>query len=308
MKSHTGCCDAARSDPLTKNLMKQRLQTTDYSSVHERERSWHRDLEGHWSRLEKDAPRLQPYVGDPYQTMQTLTDGLRKIEPAARPSPTYGSPLPRLPASGATPLQSQMSKLIAQTAHPRNIRPAGRGNKGATFASSSGPARPQPLTKRAFHRRAYDRETKTVQEPDQDTMAMLDAMTRVRGMQISPEFSRVHSDEGRRRSSKSEQLDPPSMPTWRRAGTHPPIDEGDRRTQRLWQRLVRNEKTTLLTIARLALPAGALFDMASERSVVLRRGVGRSAPCLAPKTNRSHGMPPCHHSSFRLVIGNWLGN
>ena len=45
---------------LTSLATVQQLTTHDYSSIHDRERSWARDLTGEFARLERDAPRQPP--------------------------------------------------------------------------------------------------------------------------------------------------------------------------------------------------------------------------------------------------------
>ena len=223
------------------------------------------------------VPRDVPGPADAYDQYQTYTDGARTIQ--LPPRSVSCDPLPLMPAYPAeSPYSAAVSGLI-RSGHATRAAAGKRGGQGAAFHSSAGPARPRQLTKKQFHRLAKSKPTAAAMAAgrggpvgtiDRPSQAALVQGVRLDGGTL-PEFSYAARREVEPLLSAEED----GLPAWQRVGGHPPLAEANPAVQRRWQRLVRREQSTLLTIARLALPAGALFDLQTERSVVLKRGVGR---------------------------------
>jgi hypothetical protein len=160
-------------------------------------------------------------------------------------------------------VQGELSKMIETAAgSPAGRHACGReSDRAKGFGRPSGgtkPDRPAEISRPTFHARAKPfvpigglpdamGHNGLVRSP-----SMLKAPRAIAASASLPEFSYSHRHQ-------AEELDaPPSDPAWQRAGSHPPADAG--RLMQRWRRVLKREQSTLLTIGRLARPAGALFD------------------------------------------------
>lgn len=252
---------------LTSLPVVQQLMTTDYTSIHEKQRYWAKDSTGAFAMLEASAPRQPPIsarIVDQFASARepgkagrkALGQLLKEPQRAASCEPVLSSCADRPQTSP----QRELQRRLGEWARKPGLDTEAHAPKQLDIPAAPTNASPRRCAS------PYGRISTLRPKPRKQLPSMDEA-------KADREARRQFNQEVDDQLAAFTHTSPRKQQTWekRRAQVEAQITA---RAVEPFSALPQEEQQTLSTAARLSEPSGALFSLDAERAVVLARGIG----------------------------------
>jgi hypothetical protein len=275
-------------------IVQRKITATDYSSIHEKQRFWHKDSTGAFVMMEKGAPRQPPI------SARIVDQFASAREPGTVRGPS-GHVLQERAAS-CEPVMSTRPQTTETQEQQRRL-----GEWAAKPGLDPWPHEPTQLTiaaapTNASPRRSpspYGRVSTLRPKPRKQLPSLLEA-------QADREARRQFKQDVSKQLSAFRHASPRKPEVWETRRDQV-VAQITARAQEPFSALGRDEQQTLSTAGRLAEPRGALFNLDAERAVVLARGIGAldaqhgcggQLPRCVRRVWSGHGTSALHENRF----------